>query len=62
MSASVKEKLIEILKDQKEIFGNELFEEKLSRKTKIEAVNKNVIETGNPMPEKKSNSSTKWNL
>ena len=55
MNSSVKEKLIELLKDQREIFGNDLFEENLSRKTKIEAPEKNLNfeEQGHPMPEKK---------
>ncbi|MEJ2615914.1 MAG: hypothetical protein P8Z35_13225 [Ignavibacteriaceae bacterium] len=47
MNASVREKLIELLKDQKEIFGNDLFEEEYSRKTTIKepVKNQNIIET-----------------
>ena len=46
MKDSLKKQLIEALKDQKEIFGDELYEEKyLSRKTKviIEPMNKPII-------------------
>ena len=35
MNDSLKEKLIELLEDQKEIFGDDLFEEMVPRKTKI---------------------------
>jgi uracil-DNA glycosylase family 4 len=35
MNDSLKEKLIELLKDQKEIFGDDLFEEMVPRKTEI---------------------------
>ncbi len=59
MNASAKEKLIELLKDQKEIFGNDLFEEKYSRRTKIEepVIKQNFIEPESPMPKKKTTSS-----
>jgi len=35
MNDSLKEKLIELLKEQKEIFGDDLFEELIQRKTKV---------------------------
>ena len=49
-----------LLKDQKEIFGNELFEKLVVRKTKIEKIGKNKghVKPGNPMPKKKSTSSS----
>ena len=59
MNDSIKEKLIEMLNDQREIFGNDLFEEKHSRKTKIETSVKsqNHKEPGNSMPKKKTTTS-----
>ena len=59
MITSLKEKLVELLKDQREIFGNDLFEENNSWKTKIEQPdnNRKSVKPGNQMPDKKPNSS-----
>ena len=55
--SNLKEQLIQSLKVQKEIFGDELFEEIISRKTKIETTDKKEIPaiTENPVRKKKPN-------
>jgi uracil-DNA glycosylase len=56
MDSSLKEKIVESLKDQKEIFGDELFEELAVRKTQIESRNKNSDKQDSSMSKKKLNS------
>jgi uracil-DNA glycosylase len=59
MNSTLKKQINEILKSQKEIFGNELFEEINSRKTKIETIEKtdNPIIKEKTVPKKKSSPS-----
>lgn len=58
MITSIKEKLIELLKDQREIFGNDLFEENFSmRKIEIPGKNQMPVKPESQMPNKKTTSS-----